>query len=293
MKGSNETTRHFRPEQPVGVVLGGGGARGLASIGIMEVLELEGLRPGAIAGTSMGGLIGAFLAAGRSAADCHRVAAELRWTDVLDLPGPGGLIKGHRYANWLREHLPPRFSDLKIPLALTATDIDRGELVILADGDLISAVRATTAFPGAFVPVSYAGRNLVDGGVLNTLPVDVIRDYGVAPVVAADFAAPRARPVRWERQDAGWRSFWQRLTFQQRNLAADVLLKAVDIMQAEIAATRLRLFPPDILIAPVMDEINIEDFRRFDEIIAAGATEARRVLDERRRRGEPLHLADA
>jgi NTE family protein len=259
----------------------------------MEVLEQEGLRPAAIAGTSMGGLIGAFLAAGRAAADCHRVAAELRWTDVLDMPGPGGLIKGQRYARWLAEHLPPRFEDLKLPLALTATDIDRGELHVMRDGDLISAVRATTAFPGAFVPVARDGRNLVDGGVLNTLPVDVIREYGVAPIVAADFAAPRARAVRWERSDSGWRTFWQRLTFQRRNLAADVLLKAVDVMQADIAATRLGRFPPDVLIAPEMDDINIEHFRRFEEIISAGAREARRVLDELRRRGEPLRLAGA
>ncbi len=287
------TTRppYFRPGLPVGLVLGGGGARGLASIGIVEELEAEGMRPAAIAGTSMGGLIGAFLASGYSAADCHRIAASLRWTHVLDLSTAGGLIKGERFGRWLADHLPPRFSDLGIPLAVTATDIERGEPVVLRDGDLVTAVRATIAFPGAFVPVLREGRLLVDGGVLNTLPVDAIRDFDVSPIVAADFAAPRVRPVLPEDGEAGGHRFWDKLTFRSRTLAADVLLKAVDVMQAEIAEHRLKHFPPDILIAPVMDHIRIEDFRSHEEIIAAGAAEARRVLEELRRHGLDPRLA--
>lgn len=275
-----------------GLVLGGGGARGLASIGIVEVLEAEGLRPTAIAGTSMGALIGAFLASGLSAADCHAITRTLRWTDVLDLGRHGGLIKGERYGRWLAERLPARFADLKLPLAVTATDIERGETVVLREGDLIGAIRASTAFPGAFAPVAYAGRRLVDGGVLNTLPLDVIRAYDVAMVVAADFAAPRARPLDGGETGAGWHRLWESLTFRRRGLAADVLLKAVDIMQAEISAERLRRHPPEVRIAPVMDHIRIEDFRRHEEIIAAGAAEARHVLDHLRRQGPgPLSAA--
>jgi NTE family protein len=245
----------------------------------------------AIAGTSMGALIGAFLASGRSAADCHRITGGLRWTDVLDVGRRGGLIKGERYGRWLAERLPARFADLRVPLAVTATDIERGETVVLRDGDLIAAIRASTAFPGAFAPVAYDGRLLVDGGVLNTLPLDVIREYAVSPIVAADFAAPRARPVGAELSGSGWQRLWESLTFRRRGLAADVLLKAVDVMQAEISAHRLQRFPPDLLIAPVMDHIRIEDFRRHEEIIAAGAAEARRVLARLRRTGHELRLA--
>ncbi|MHB8079284.1 MAG: patatin-like phospholipase family protein [Candidatus Krumholzibacteriia bacterium] len=276
-----------------GLVLGGGGARGLASIGIVEVLEAEGLRPVAIAGTSMGALVGAFLAAGHSAADCHAIARSLRWTDVLDLGRHGGLFKGARYGRWLAERLPARFADLKLPLAVTATDIERGESVVLREGDLIGAIRASTAFPGAFIPVEHDGRLLVDGGVLNTLPLDVIRGYDVGLVVAADFAAPRARPLDAGDPGAGWHQLWESLTFRRRGLAADVLLKAVDIMQAEIAAERLRRHPPDVWIAPIMDHIRIEDFRRHEEIIAAGAAEARHVLDRLRRHGLRPHVNGA
>ena len=277
----------FRAGGRPGLVLGGGGARGLASVGIVEVLEAEGLRPAAIAGTSMGALIGAFLAAGHSAADCHVLTRSLRWTHVLDVGREGGLIKGDRYGRWLADRLPARFADLKIPLAVIATDIERGETVVLREGDLVPAIRASTAFPGAFAPVAHAGRLLVDGGVLNTLPLDVIREYDVSPVVAADFAAPRARAVGGGYAGAAWQRLWQSLTFRRRGLAADVLLKAVDIMQSEIAAQRLRRYPPDLLIAPVMDHIRIEDFRRYEEIIAAGAGEARRVLDRLRRAAAP------
>ncbi len=276
-----------------GLVLGGGGARGLASIGIVEVLEAEGLRPVAIAGTSMGALIGAFLASGLTAADCHDITRSLRWTDVLDLGHRGGLIKGERYGRWLAERLPARFADLKLPLAVTATDIDRGETVVLREGDLIGAIRASTAFPGAFAPVAHEGRLLVDGGVLNTLPLDVIRTYDVARVVAADFAAPRSRPLDGGGTGAAWQRLWESLTFRRRGLAADVLLKAVDIMQAEIAAERLRRHPPDVWIAPVMDHIRIEDFRRHEEIIAAGAVEARLVLDRLRLQGPEPRTAAA
>jgi NTE family protein len=280
----------FRAGLPAGLVLGGGGARGLASIGITEVLESEGLRPAAIVGTSMGGLIGAFLAAGYTAADCHRLSGSLRWTRVLDLSTAGGLIKGERFGRWLARHLPARFSDLRIPLAVTATDIESGELVVLREGDLVTALRATTAFPGAFVPVQREGRILVDGGVLNTLPVDIIRDYDVSPIVAADFAAPRRRPLVPATNRSRAR-VWQMLTLRSRSLAADVLLKAVDVMQAEIAEQRLRRFAPDILIAPVMGGVHIEDFRSHEEIIAAGAREARRVLGELRRLGPDPRLA--
>ena len=286
------TAPFFRAGLPAGLVLGGGGARGLASIGITEVLESEGLQPAAIVGTSMGGLIGAFLAAGYRAADCRRLSGSLRWTRVLDLSAAGGLIKGERFGRWLARHLPASFADLRIPLAVTATDVESGEPVVLREGDLISALRATTAFPGVFVPVQREGRLLVDGGVLNTLPVDVIRDYDVSPVVAADFAAPRRRALvaPGERSRA---HVWQMLTLRSRSFAADVLLKAVDVMQAEITEQRLRRFPPDLLIAPVMDGVHIEDFRNQEAIIEAGAREARRVLDELRRRGPDPRLAGA
>lgn len=263
-----------------GMVLGGGGARGVAAIGILEVLAEAGLRPAALAGTSMGAMIGAFWAAGHSATDMHNLATSLKWTEVFDISVAGGIMRGDRFHRWLANHLPARFSDLEFPLVCTATDIDTGELVYIRDGDLPSAIRATCAFPGAFVPVVRDGRNLVDGGLRSTVPVQIIRDFDVDTVVACDFQPPLGRPVVPE-DSSNWRNwsrFWETLTLQRRNLAADILLKAVDILQTEVCRRQLEDHPPDMLIAPPMPSVNIEDFRLAPKIIAAGAAEARRVL---------------
>jgi len=277
----NETPlRRFPPDNRTGVVLGGGVARGLAAIGILEVLVAAGLRPAAVAGTSMGAMIGAFWAAGHTIAEMRRLATTLKWTEVFDISVAGGIMRGGRFQQWLAGHLPPRFEDLDFPLICTATDIDTGELVYLREGDLPSAIRATCAFPGAFVPVERNGRNLVDGGLRSTVPVRVIREIDVDRVVACDFQPPLDRSVvpadssNWR----NWNRFWETLTFRRRNLAADILLKAVDILQSEVCRRQLADDPPDLLIAPPMRRINIEDFRLAPRIITAGAEEARRVL---------------
>jgi NTE family protein len=277
---SETSPYRFPPDNRSGVVLGGGGARGLAGIGILEVLVEAGLRPAAVAGTSMGAMIGAFWAAGHSVSEMRRLATSLKWTDVFDISVAGGIMRGGRFQQWLASHLPPRFEDLRFPLVCTATDIDTGELVYLREGDLPSAIRATCAFPGAFVPVERDGRNLVDGGLKSTVPVRVIREYDVDRVVACDFQPPPDRAVvpgdssNWR----NWSRFWETLTFRRRNLAADILLKAVDILQTEVSRRQLADHPPDLLIAPPMNDVNIEDFRLTPQIIAAGAEEARRVL---------------
>ena len=273
----------FPEGNKTGVVLGGGGARGVAAIGILEVLIGAGLRPAAVAGTSMGAMIGAFWAAGYSAADMHKLATTLKWTEVFDISVAGGIMRGGRFQQWLANHLPASFSDLKFPLVCTATDIDTGELVYLSEGDLPLAIRATCAFPGAFVPVEYMGRNLVDGGLKSTVPVQAIREFDVDTVVACDFQPPLDRPVVPEDSSnwRNWNRFWETLTFKRRNMAADILLKAVDILQTEVCRRQFEDFPPDMLIAPPMLHVNIEDFRLAPQIIKAGATEARRVLADK------------
>ena len=265
-----------------GLVLGGGGARGAAAIGILQVLQERGVRPVAIAGTSMGALVGAFLAAGYTPAAIAELATGTRWTDVFDIAGTGGLMKGERFQHWLARHLPATFAELAVPLVCTATDIDSGELVYLREGDLPSALRATCAFPGAFVPVQRDGRYLVDGGLKSTVPVAVIREYPVDRVIACDFQPPLDRPVarRAAEKSLAWKRFWETLTFQRRNLAADILLKAVDILQTEVCRRQLMDHPPDLLIKPAMPDVNIEDFRLVPRIIAEGAAAARAALDD-------------
>ncbi|HRX50548.1 MAG TPA: patatin-like phospholipase family protein [Candidatus Krumholzibacteria bacterium] len=270
----------FRSDEKVGLVLGGGGARGLAAIGIVEVLHEAGLRPTRLAGTSMGAMVGAFLAAGYAPKEIRELAASLSWIKVIDVSVRAGLIRGDKFLAWLREYLPATFAELEIPLTCTATDIDSGELIYLSDGDLPLAIRATCAFPGAFEPVKVGERNLVDGGLKSTVPVLALRGLGLDRVVACDFQPPLDRPVvdLPEGTREMWAQFWETLTFRRRALAADILLKAVDILQTEVARHQLAAAPPDLLIAPRMPDINIEDFRLADRIIGLGADEARRAL---------------
>lgn len=263
-----------------GLVLGGGGARGLAGIGILEVLAEAGLRPVAVAGTSMGALIAAFWGAGYSPDRIAELAIGTSWTAVFDFAVAGGIMKGHRFQQWMADHLPARFEDLGFPLVCTATDIDTGELVLLSEGDLPSALHATCAFPGAFVPVEREGRHLVDGGLKSTVPVAALHSFAPDYMVACDFQPPLDRPiVSADSTNARvWRRFWETLTFRRRNMAADILLKAVDVLQTEVCSRQLADDPPDLLIRPPMPEVNIEDFRLSQEIIALGAEEARRIL---------------
>jgi len=265
----------------IGLVLGGGGARGLAAIGILDVMQKRRLRASAIAGTSMGAMVGAFLAAGHTVKDIDELARRTSLTNIIDFATRGGLMRGDRFEQWLAEHLPARFEDLEIPLVCTATDIDTGELIYLREGDLPTAIRATCAFPGAFAPVRVQGRNLVDGGLKSTVPVQIIRAYAVDRVIACDFQQPLLRPVVGEEpsnQREQWQRFWEMLTFRRRNLAADVLLKAVDILQTEVCRHQFEAFPPDVVIRPPMPDVNIEDFRLADEIIRAGAEAAELAL---------------
>ncbi len=274
--------RDITPDHRLGLVLGGGGARGVAAVGIVKVLAEHGLHPSHVAGTSMGALVGAFLCAGWSAERVRDLTLGTSWIDVIDISTSGGVMKGDRFARWLAERLPARFEDLQIPLTVTATDIDSGEMVLLDSGDLIPALRATCAFPGAFTPVRIGTRNLVDGGLKSTVPVQALRGTDVERVIACNFQAPMDRPVVPEPSNdlrRTWARFWETLTFQRRNLAADVLLKAVDILQTEVCERQLADDPPDLVIAPPMPGVNLEDFRLVPRIVELGAEAAREALD--------------
>jgi NTE family protein len=168
----------------IGLVLSGGGARGLAHIGVLRVLEKEGIPIDYLAGASMGGVIAAGYAAGMSPDDLEKEALTVTQTRrLLRLIDPalanGGLIRGQRLLAYFEQHVGQRtFSDLRLPLALVAVDLNSHQEIILRDGPVALALRATTAVPGALMPVEMNGWRLVDGGVLNNLPVDVARSMG-------------------------------------------------------------------------------------------------------------------
>ncbi len=171
------------------LVLGGGSARGLAHIGVLKVLEKEKIRFDLIIGTSIGAFIGAFYALGEDVSRAESIAYQFNPRDSLDisLPPKMGLIRGNKIYNLMKDLFGEKeFSDLKIPMAIVATDIENGEEYIFRQGPLADAIRVSCSYPGIFTPQRINGRLLVDGGIINTVPVSVARRLGADVVVAVD-----------------------------------------------------------------------------------------------------------
>lgn len=279
------------PEPPevapiLGLALGGGGARGLCHIGVVKVLEELKIRPDVISGTSMGGLIGAFIAAGYSAAQMTEVATDLRWSKLIDWsPLSGRLVNTKGFERWLVELLPATFEELELPLVLTATDLNDGRIHYSQQGDLISALRASTAYPGAIEPISMGRSRLVDGGLLNQIPVDGALFLGAHKVLAVN-ATPLAR-VDQPADEAGAPRRRIRLT------AIRELMRAVDIMQAQLTMARLSFYQPDVLLDPFIEGMELADFHKARVAIQAGEDVARAHLAELRSLTVPRRPADA
>ena len=257
----------------VGLVLGGGGARGFAHIGVLRALVEHDVSPIAIAGSSMGAIIGAFFAAGYTPDDMEDVVASIRYRDFISLGHreKGGLIGGARIEQILGKYLPETFTDLSIPLEVTTVDVQKGKLVIVRSGNLIKALRASSALPGIFSPVHYNGGVFADGGILNNLPVDIIRNMTLEPVIAVDVAAPPDRPLEFNQ------STWP-LQFH-RSLTMEMIMKSFDIPQKVLTDVRLSLQPPELLIRPPLDAaFGVEDFLRSQEAITLGYDAAQNAL---------------
>ncbi len=259
----------------LGLALGGGGARGLCHIGVLQVLEELDIRPDVISGTSMGGLIGAFIAAGYSGEQMAEIATDLRWRKLIDWsPFSGRLVNTKGLERWLADLLPATFEELELPLVLTATDLNDGRIHYSQHGDLIHALRATTAYPGALEPVTVGRARLVDGGLLNQIPVDGALFLGAHRVLAVN-ATPLAR-VDHPVPEPGAPRHRVRL----RSLRE--LLRAADVMQAQLSMARLSFFPADLVLDPDTDDMQIADFHRAGQAIQAGQDAARRQLEQLR-----------
>jgi NTE family protein len=175
----------------IGYALGGGAARGLAHIGVLKVLEEYKVSPDIIAGTSMGAVIGALYASGLKAGDIEQIALQLRWKRLAlptDMRLPlGGLTQGKRVISLLQSILGDlEFSQLNYDFACVTTDIINGEQVVLHEGSVIDAVRASISIPGIFAPVMLDGKYLVDGGLVNEVPVSVCRVMGAGYVIGVN-----------------------------------------------------------------------------------------------------------
>jgi NTE family protein len=259
-----------------GLALGGGGARGAAHIGVLMELERHGLWPDIVTGTSIGGLVGALVAAGLHSSEVKEVFADMRFGKMYSLPWQKPAVMDSRKLERLlvKSIGRPTFDDLKIPLAVMTTILEERRLKILDQGDVVTAVLATTAFPVALPPVEWQGKTLIDGGVLNNTPFDVARERGADIVLAVDLAnsAAYGTAVKAARKS---NLLVRLLSRAQRDPMYQAISTVADILTYQNVARRLEQSPPDLLLRPEMGTIGLFDFHLLDEGIEVGLRAAK------------------
>jgi len=265
---ARSTAAEGSPPVSIGLALGSGGATGLAHIAMLQVFDDLGIRPARITGTSIGAIIGALYAAGLEASEIRDVFDEFggssldmlsglleadpgdKLTGLLEIElGKGGVLDSKRFMDFLRSKVEARrFSDLRIPLEVVATDYWSGKTVVLREGDLFEAMAASSAVPGLFPPVGRGDQLLIDGGTSNPLPADLLS--GRHPlVVAIDVSGTR------ERSEDG-----------QAGLT-ELLFQTFGLMQQSLIASQLEMSPPDVYIKPDISGVRLLHFNRIEEVM--------------------------
>ena len=250
------------PKLPrVGIALGGGFARGLAHIGILKVLEEEHIQVDFVAGTSVGSVIGAAYASGISAKELEEIASLVRFKDFSRWTfSRFGLFSNDKMSVFLRKILRCKtFEELRIPLAIAATDIITGEPAVFTTGDLVDPVRASCAYPGMFQPVRIDGRLFVDGLLAHAVPAMPLRDMGAERVISVYLAAHWVKP-------GGPRHVF------------DVIGQCFSIAQSRMCGPWQAA--SDIVISPEIGEFAYDDFVRASELVRAGEMAARAALPQ-------------
>ncbi len=268
----------LRPRGRIGLALGAGGARGLAHIPMLEVLDDLKIRPHRIAGTSIGAVMGAMYASGMSAREIRKLVDHLtvsddeswldglfeqdvgHWLSLLEFRlGGGGLIDTEAFVGFLEKTMDvSSFEQLEIPLKIVTTDLWKHGQVVFERGELGPAIRASIAIPGLISPLQHDGRIFVDGGLVNPVPYDLLFDE-CDTVIAIDVSSGRSPP-----SDDGPGYF-------------ETLFDTIQIMQTSIMREKMKRRPPQFYIRPDLQDIRILDFDRADEIYARAGPEAEKL----------------
>jgi NTE family protein len=295
--------------QNVALVLSSGGARGIAHIGVIEELTRSGYTITSVSGTSMGSIIGGMLANGKLD-EFSKWLLSFTKMDVikfLDLTiGSGGLIKGEKIMKVVGEFIGNvNIEDLSIPYACVASDLTSHKEMVFTNGNLLQAIRASSSIPTVFLPVNLDGMVLVDGGVLNPLPIDLVTRHDGDILIAVDvnanipYAEPRSRNnIKAEEKhfsklrlalNEKWSGMIDQYVEKYRNghqpqpknvNLFDVISESVNLSQNKLTSISIEKYKPDILVSVSYRMATIFDFYRTEELIEAGRLACRKALNE-------------
>lgn len=299
-----------KKKNKIGLALGTGSARGWAHIGVINALNEANIKVDYVAGVSIGAVVGAVYAAGNIKA-LQDVALQLNWKQILsfvDIVFPkSGLIDGNKIADFIRMYIKAKnIEDLPLPFCAVSTDLATGKEIIIKKGDVVEAVRASISTPGIFTPVIKDNMTLVDGGIVNSVPVSVARKMGADIVIAVDLThdiisnrgigkiqtvspesmqmdkASDIRPVKKQKflaslntkiRSIDMSALTQIKQWTKINTLPnifEVLLGSLYIMEAQITSIQLKSDPPDLLIQPKLGHLRYLEFHRAQEAILEG-----------------------
>lgn len=281
----------------IALALGGGAARGWAHIGVLRALDEAGIEISMIAGTSIGALVGGCYLAGKldELEDFARSLTRRRILGWLDLKfGGSGLFGGMKLDARMQQHMSGvRFEDLPKPFVCVATEIGTGHEIWLTSGSLIAAMRASYALPGVFEPVKCNGRVLVDGALVNPVPVSVLRAYEQRAVVAVNLHFElfgRSAVIKHSAGDPAPGNEKAVFTEDESNPPRDMrlgvtgaMVEAFNIIQDRISRARLAGDPPDMSLSPRLSDIGLSEFHRAGEAIKIGYESTKTRLEELQR----------
>ena len=265
----------------VGLALSSGAARGLAHVGVLEVLERNSIPIDLIAGTSIGAIVGAFYAAGKDMGTIKKAVVGLNRRQMLSLADftipTRGFIKGRKITEWLKSVIGGiSFQDLRIPFACVTTDISTGEEVVIKEGSVVDAVRASASMPVIFTPARLGGRYLVDGGLVNPIPVRILRKMGADFVIAVSVVPYLSNRVQPQDADSAIKP-------KEPNILS-VMVRIMYIVGYQAALSGIR--EADITIAPDVAHIRPDNFNRARECILRGEQAAQRAIPKLKRQLE-------
>jgi NTE family protein len=301
-----------KKKKKVGLALGSGSARGWSHIGAIEALEEAGVPIHFISGTSIGAFVGAVYATG-DLPSLKEFALQMDWKKVVsyfDVVFPkSGFMDGKKVHDLFSMHTEAKtFDDFKIPVSMVATNIETGEKVIINSGNIIEGIRASISVPGVFTPVKRNGEWLVDGGLVDPIPVSVVKEMGAEFIIAVDLNSDIVSPEKKKKHQSREKSIpqrqrneiIQRISAQYNNAEKaviaqinrwfppssktpniiDIMGTSIGIMQEQISRINLSIDPPDILIQPRLGDLKMFDFDQAERSIKEGYTQTKLQLEK-------------